>query len=355
VNNPSPEPSGPVTGKRMLNALQGIPVDRPPFWFMRQAGRYLPEYREIRGTAGGFLDLCYNPDFATEVTLQPIRRFGMDAAILFADILLVCDALGQGLSYQEGEGPVLEPIRTVEDINRLEPARCPEILSPVYDTVSKLSACLPAETTLIGFAGAPWTVAAYMVEGHGSKDFAVPRLWALRDAEGFAQLIDLIVDVTIEYLSQQIKAGAEAVQLFDSWAGLVPAASFDRWCIQPVKAITSALKQRHPDVPVIGFPRGAGPNLMGYMAKTGVDALSLDQSIDPKWAAQYVQPEGTLQGNLDPLSVVSGGDAMIDQAAQIMDAMAGGSLVFNLGHGLVPQTPPEHVEALSEWLRNWTR
>jgi uroporphyrinogen decarboxylase len=339
----------------MLSALQGKPVDRPPFWFMRQAGRYLPEYREIRGSAGGFLDLCYNSDFATEVTLQPIRRYGMDAAILFADILLVCDALGQGLSYQEGEGPVLEPIRFVEDIKRLDPARCPEVLSPVYDTVSKLSASLPPETTLIGFAGAPWTVAAYMVEGHGSKDFSIPRLWALRDPDGFAQLIDLIVDVTIDYLSQQIIAGVEVVQLFDSWAGLVPATSFDRWCIQPVKAITSGLKQKYPDVPIIGFPRGAGPNLMGYMTKTGVDAISLDQSIDPKWAAQYVQPEGVVQGNLDPLAVVSGGDAMINQAKEIMDAMAGGSMIFNLGHGFVPQTPPEHVAALSEWLKNWTR
>ncbi len=339
----------------MLSALQGKPVDRPPFWFMRQAGRYLPEYRDIRGSVGGFLDLCYNSDFATEVSLQPIHRYGMDAAILFADILLVCDALGQGLSYQEGEGPVLEPIRTVEDIKRLDSARCPEVLSPVYDTVSKLSASLPPETTLIGFAGAPWTVAAYMVEGHGSKDFSIPRLWALRDPDGFAQLIELIVNVTIDYLSQQIIAGAEVVQLFDSWAGLVPATSFDRWCIQPVKAITSALKQKYPDVPIIGFPRGAGPNLMGYMTKTGVDAISLDQSIDPKWAAQYVQPEGVVQGNLDPLAVVSGGDAMINQAKEIMDAMAGGSLIFNLGHGFVPQTPPEHVAALSEWLKNWTR
>ena len=321
---------------------------------MRQAGRYLPEYRQVRADMGGFLDLCYSPEFATEVTLQPIRRFGMDAAILFADILLVCDALGQDLSYQEGEGPVLAPIRKREDVARLDAARIHDTLSPVYETVSRLSKALPAETTLIGFAGAPWTVAAYMVEGHGSKEFPQPRLWTLRDPEGFQQLIDLLVDVTIDYLSRQIDAGAEAVQLFDSWAGLVPAAGFDRWCIQPVKAITAALKEKYPHIGVIGFPRGAGPQLIGYMEKTGIDAVSLDQSVPTCWAAQFVQPDGAVQGNLDPLSVVAGGDQMIAQAGQIMQDLAGGPFIFNLGHGFVPQTPPEHVEELSNWLKNWS-
>lgn len=355
MNNSPKDTAKPVSQKRMLSALQGNLTDRPPFWFMRQAGRYLPEYRAIREDVGGFLDLCYRPELAAEVTLQPIRRYDMDAAILFADILLVCDALGQGLSYQEGEGPVLEPIRRVEDLARLDIARCEEVLSPVYETVRQVRAGLPDETTLIGFAGAPWTVAAYMVEGHGSKDFAIPRLWALKDPAGFGQLIDLIVEVTIEYLSRQIEAGAEAIQLFDSWSGLVPAASFETWCVAPVKAITQALKAKYPDVAIIGFPRGAGPQLVDYMTKTGVDAVSLDQSVPAHWAAQHVQSTGAIQGNLDPLSVVAGGDAMIGQAQDIMTAMAGGPMIFNLGHGLVPQTPPEHVEELSNWLKNWSR
>lgn len=347
VNQTNPEPSA----KRMLAALQGNVTDRPPFWFMRQAGRYLPEYREVRSQAGNFLDLCYNSSLATEVTLQPIRRFGMDAAILFADILLVCDALGQGLSYQEGEGPVLDAIRSASDLTKLNTSNCDATLAPVYDTVSRLSQDLPKETTLIGFAGAPWTVAAYMVEGRGSKDFAEPRLFALRDPDGFQQLIDILVEVTIDYLSKQVQAGAEAVQLFDSWSGQVPAAGFDAWCVEPVRQITSALKEKYPGLPVIGFPRGAGPQLTTYMAKTGVDAVSLDQSMPVDWVAQNVQPTGAVQGNLDPLAVVAGGDAMIDQARGIVEALRAGPFVFNLGHGLVPQTPPEHVEALSTWLR----
>jgi len=339
------------SSKRMLAALQGHVTDRPPFWFMRQAGRYLPEYREVRSQAGNFLDLCYNSSLATEVTLQPIRRFGMDAAILFADILLVCDALGQDLSYQEGEGPVLDAIRSAEDLTKLNTNNCDATLAPVYDTVSRLSQDLPKETTLIGFAGAPWTVAAYMVEGRGSKDFAEPRLFALRDPDGFQQLIDILVEVTTEYLSKQVQAGAEAVQLFDSWSGQVPAAGFEAWCVEPVRKITAALKEKHPGLPVIGFPRGAGPQLTTYMTKTGVDAVSLDQSMPVDWVAQYVQPTGTVQGNLDPLAVVAGGDAMIDQARGIVEALHTGPFVFNLGHGLVPQTPPDHVEALSTWLR----
>ena len=347
----SSQPSSKASDKRMLAALHGQITDRPPFWFMRQAGRYLPEYRAIREDVGGFLELCYQPDLATEVTLQPIRRFGMDAAILFADILLICDALGQDLSYQEGEGPVLEPIRSANDLLRLDKARCDDVLAPVYETVSRLSKALPEATTLIGFAGAPWTVAAYMVEGRGSKDFSIPRLWALKDPEGFGRLIDLVTDVTIDYLSKQVEAGAEAIQLFDSWAGLVPATGFEKWCIAPVRKITAALKEKHPHLGIIGFPRGAGPQLVDYIARTGVDALSVDQSVPVDWAAKYIQSQGAVQGNLDPLAVVSGGEAMIGQAKEIVDGLSNGPMIFNLGHGLVPQTPPEHVGALSEWIK----
>ena len=340
--------------KRMLRALRGQQTDRPPFWFMRQAGRYLPEYREIRQNVSGFLELCYTPELATEVTLQPIRRYGMDAAILFADILLVCDALGQDLAFQEGEGPVLAPIRKIEDIDRLDAARCDETLSPVYETVRRLSKELPPVTTLIGFAGAPWTVACYMVEGHGSKDFAIPRLWALQDPDGFQQLIDLIVQVTIDYLSRQIDAGAEAVQLFDSWAGLVPAAGFGRWCVQPTAKIVAALKAKYPEVGIIAFPKGAGTLLDGFLLKTGADVLGIDHFTAVDWARDNLQSQGVLQGNLDPLAVVAGGDDMINQARHILETLSGKPHIFNLGHGFVPQTPPEHVEELSNFIKSWS-
>jgi uroporphyrinogen decarboxylase len=341
------------SGKRLIDALTGRGVDRPPFWFMRQAGRYLPEYRQIRAQVGDFLEMCYTPSAAAEVTLQPIRRYGMDAAILFADILLIPDALGQRLEYREGEGPVLDPIRDGIALAALDPDNIHRRLSPVYETVVRVAGALPEGTALIGFAGSPWTVASYMVEGHGSKEFQETRLWALRDPQGFGKLIDILTEATTQYLSRQIEAGAHAVQLFDSWSGVLSEDQFARWCTAPTRTITERLKQRHPNVPVIGFPRGAGAKTAGYVAATGIDGVGIDTSVAPGWAASAVQGKVAVQGNLDPLAVVAGGKAMESQARHILEALADGPFIFNLGHGIVPQTPPEHVGALAELIRNW--
>ncbi len=339
------------TEKRLLKALNKQSVDRPPFWFMRQAGRYLPEYREVRAQAGNFLDLCYSPEKATEVTLQPIRRYGMDAAILFADILLIPDALGQHLEYREGEGPVLAPITDTAALSQLTPEKIHDRLDPVYETVDRLSSALPDETALIGFAGSPWTVACYMVEGHGSKEFAAPRLWALQDEAGFQALIDILVESTVAYLSRQIDAGADAVQLFDSWAGVLSDDQFARWSIAPTKAIVDRLRESHPETPIIGFPRGGGSKSREYLLETGVNACGLDTAMSASWSAEALQPIAAVQGNLDPLTLVAGGDAMLNQARDILNALGGGPFIFNLGHGIVPQTPPEHVDELSALLR----
>ena len=341
------------SNKRLIKALRRENVDRPPFWFMRQAGRYLPEYREVRARAGDFLDLCYSPKLATEVTLQPIRRYGMDASILFADILLIPDALGQHLEYREGEGPVLDPIKDAKSLLGLKLDSIHATLGPVYETVSNLSAALPPETTLIGFAGAPWTVACYMVEGHGSKEFAAPRKWALQDEAWFQALIDLIVEATVQYLSRQIEAGAEVVQIFDSWSGVLSGDQFAKWSIAPTKEIVDRLKAAHPDVPIIGFPRGAGAKYADYVARTGVDAVSLDTAMPLDWSAENLQSKVAVQGNLDPLAVVAGGDAMERQAKAILNAFGQGPFVFNLGHGFVPETPPENVAILSDLIRDW--
>lgn len=343
----------PPSGRRLIDALNRRPVDRPPFWFMRQAGRYLPEYREIRAQVGDFLEMCYTPKAAAEVTLQPIRRYGMDAAILFADILLIPDALGQKLEYREGEGPVLAPVRDGAALAALKPERIHERLSPVYETVSRVAGALPAGTALIGFAGSPWTVASYMVEGHGSKEFQETRLWALRDPDGFGALIAMLVEATTDYLARQIEAGAHAVQLFDSWAGVLSEDQFERWSVAPTRAIIERLKRRFPDVPVIGFPRGAGAKSVDYVEATGVGGVGIDTAISPRWAAQALQGKAAVQGNLDPLAVVAGGRAMEEQAREILAALSDGPFIFNLGHGIVPQTPPEHVAALSDLIRSW--
>jgi len=347
------------SGKRMLRALAGEVLDRPPFWFMRQAGRYLPEYRATRAHAGDFLSLCYNPELAVEVTLQPIRRYHMDAAILFSDILVIPDAMGQALAYKEGEGPQLEPVRSAKDLDRLETGRITEHLQPVFETLKGLRKALPADVTLIGFAGAPWTVATYMVEGQGSRDFANAKSWAFTDEAGFARLINMLVDATTEYLLAQIEAGAEVIQIFDTWAGALSETEFEKWCIAPVAKIVANLRARYPDIPVIGFPRGAGAGYASFAAKTGVNAVSLDTSVPLEWARENVQRDNVqtscaVQGNLDPLLVVAGGEGMLREARRILETLGKGPFVFNLGHGFVPQTPPEHVEELSELIRNWS-
>jgi uroporphyrinogen decarboxylase len=343
----APEPPA----KPLLRALRGETLARPPFWLMRQAGRYLPEYRELRQRAGSFLAMCYAPELATEVTLQPVRRFGMDAAILFSDILVVPHALGQDLAFREGEGPVLQPVRSAADVAALPDGGFTDRLAPVYETVDRLAGLLPAETALIGFAGAPWTVATYMVEGGSSRDFAQAKGWAYRDPDGFAVLIDRLVEATTEYLSGQVAAGAEAIQLFDTWAGVLPEAAFRRWVIEPTRRIVAALRARHAAVPVIGFPRGAGLMYRAYFSETGVNALGLDTSVPCAIARKTLQPLGAVQGNLDPLLLVAGGSAMEAAVAAIREAFAGGPFVFNLGHGIVPETPVEHVARLAEILR----
>lgn len=341
--------------KPMLSVLGGRVVEPPPFWLMRQAGRYLPEYRAIRERVGGFLDLCYAPDLAAEVTLQPVRRFGTDAAILFSDILVVAHALGQRLDYVEGEGPRLDPIADAVALSRLSLARVDKVLEPVYETVGRVQAQLPAGVTLIGFAGAPWTVACYMVEGGGSKDFAAVKRFAWSDPAGFAALIDLLVEATVAYLLRQIAAGAEAVQLFDSWAGVLPEPSFRRWVIEPTRQVVTRLKAAAPAVPVIGFPRGAGLLYEAYASETGVDALGLDSMVPLDYARTVLQPRLAVQGNLDPVALLVGGGVLAREARAVLDALGGGPLVFNLGHGVVPETPPEHVAALVAMIRGWRR
>ncbi|MEQ8250401.1 MAG: uroporphyrinogen decarboxylase [Oceanibaculum nanhaiense] len=338
-------------GKRMLRALKGERLDKPPFWLMRQAGRYLPEYREIRSQAGGFLDLCFSPKLACEVTLQPIRRYGMDAAILFSDILIVPYGLGQGVAFKEGEGPVLDPVRNASDLSRLSLDGFHERVAPVYETVTRIAEALPKETTLIGFAGSPWTVATYMAEGGGSKEFVAVKRWAYGDPEGFGQLIDLLVEATVSYLSRQVEAGAEVLQLFDSWAGALPEPGFRRWCIEPTIRIVAALKARHPDIPIIGFPRGAGTLYVPYATETGIDAVSLDTTVSVAWAAEALQSKLPVQGNLDPILLVAGGDALDREVERILSGFSGGAHIFNLGHGVTQTTPPETVERLARRLR----
>jgi len=344
------EPSAPPA-KPFLRALAGETLARPPVWLMRQAGRYLPEYRAVRAGAGSFLDLCYNPELAAEVTLQPIRRYGLDAAILFSDILVVPHALGQALDYVEGEGPKLEPVTDAAGIARLSAGRLHEVLGPVYETVGRVAAALPAETALIGFAGAPWTVATYMVEGGGSKEYGVVKGLAYGEPETFGRLVDLLVEATAAYLLRQIAAGVETVQLFDSWAGVLPEAEFERWVIAPTRRIVDAVRAGAPGVPIIGFPRGAGLLYERYLAGTGVDALGLDTTVPPAWAAKTLQPKAAVQGNLDPVLLLTGGEPMLRAADAITGALGGGPFVFNLGHGVLQKTPPEHVAALVNHLR----
>ncbi|MBF5078195.1 uroporphyrinogen decarboxylase [Paracoccus sp. NBH48] len=339
--------------KLLLRALAGETLPTPPIWMMRQAGRYLPEYRATRAQAGDFLSLCYNPDLAAEVTLQPIRRFGFDAAILFADILLIPQALGADLWFVTGEGPRLSTVTSASDLARLKPAdQVDAQLAPVYETLRILSRELPRETTLIGFAGAPWTVATYMVAGRGTKDQGPAHLLKDQDRATFAALIDLITDATIHYLSRQIEAGAEVVKLFDSWAGSLKGQDFDDFAIAPAKRIIAALKARHPGVPVIAFPREAGERYVGFRAAVGADCVALDNSVSTDWAARHVQTEGCVQGNMDPRHMVTGGPELVAEAQRITRALRGGPHVFNLGHGITPDADPDNVARMIEAVRS---
>lgn len=339
--------------KLFLSALKGDPVSRVPFWYMRQAGRYLPEYMERRKTAGSFLDLCFSPDFAVEVTLQPLHRYQMDAAILFSDILVVPQALGQHLEFRQGEGPVLTPVDTADKINRLSMEGFHEHLAPVYETVNRLKTAIPETTTLIGFAGAPWTVATYMVQGHGSPDQAAARSLAYQEEDVFQGLMDLLVKATTEYLLKQIEKGAEVIQLFDTWAGNLPDDQFRKWAIEPVRKIVEAIRALHPEIPIIGFPRGAGCRYPEYIRATGVTAVSIDTTLPLDWVRDHIQPLCPVQGNLDPLLLVAGGAQMEKRVLEILDCLSGGPFIFNLGHGIVPQTPPEHVARVSEIVREY--
>lgn len=342
--------------KPLLRVLAGEPVWPPPLWLMRQAGRYLPEYRAIRAKVTDFIALCTTPELAAEVTLQPIRRYGFDAAILFSDILMLPWALGQGLAFRAGEGPVLPPLRDAAGLARLRPERVQAAVAPIIDTVRRVRIGLVEEgfshTTLIGFAGAPFTVACYMVEGSGSRDFAATRRLAYHDSALFHALLDTLVHATLTYLEAQVAAGAEVLMLFDTWAGLLPPAQFRVQVIEPTRQIVAQLRQRCPGVPVIGFPRLAGLMLSEYVTATGVDAVGLDTTADIALAARQVPDRVALQGNLDPFAVVAGGEAMAGQVHAILQAMHLRPLLFNLGHGIVPETPPEHVGALVEQVRS---
>ncbi|MEZ0226213.1 MAG: uroporphyrinogen decarboxylase [Alphaproteobacteria bacterium] len=331
----------------LIDALQGKTTRQVPFWLMRQAGRYLPEYRALRQQAGSFLNLCFTPDLAAEVTLQPLRRFNMDAAIIFSDILVIPHALGQQLDFVEGEGPRLGRLDTASlqyDASRL---------APVYEALRLVRRQLAPDKALIGFAGAPWTVACYMVQGRGDGAFESVKSAAVADPAAFEKLIALLTEATIEHLSAQIQAGADAVQLFDSWAGVLPEAEFAKWVIAPTRQIITALKKRHPATPVIGFPRQAGAFYARYAAETGIDGLGVDQFEDIEKTAQSVPPTLCLQGNLDPALLLKGGADMTSATESILNAMRGRPFIFNLGHGVIKETPPEHVATLSAIIRNF--
>lgn len=335
-----------MSKKPILRVLAGEILDSPPLWLMRQAGRYLPEYREVRARAGSFLDLCYRPELAAEVTLQPVQRYGMDAAILFSDILVICDALGQKVEFAEGSGPTLTPLRTADDLERLDPAGAAARYAPVLETVRRVKTALPDETALIGFAGAPWTVATYMIEGQGGSDFVAAKRMSHEDPVLFRRLIDILVEATVAYLIAQIDAGAELLQLFDSWAGALDESDFPAWSIAPTRAIVAAVKTARPGVPVIGFPRGAGAQYLAYAQQTGVDAVSLDFSVPLGWAASALPRRIALQGNLDPALLLVGGAPLDAAVDRIRRAMKDRPFIFNLGHGVMPATPPDHVTRL---------
>ena len=344
-----------AAAKPVLDLLRGRRQEQVPIWLMRQAGRYLPEYRKLRQQAKNFLDFCFTPDLAVEVTLQPMRRFGFDAAILFSDILVVPHALGQRVSFEEGEGPRLAPLRTADDVARLAKDGFAGRLAPVFETLRRLKRKLPPSVTLIGFAGAPWTVAAYMVEGRGGTGFEIAKRLAQENPALFGSLVDMLIEQTVIYLSAQVEAGAEVLQLFDSWAGDLTGPQRRIWSLEPLTRIVMALKTRHPETPVILFPRGSGGDYAEYAKIPGLAALSLDSAVPLDWAAKTLQPHAALQGNLDPALLVTGGKPMREAAVRILETLGRGRLIFNLGHGIVPETPPAHVGELVELVHDWRK
>ena len=341
-----------MSNKTILRALAGEVLPTPPIWMMRQAGRYLPEYRATRAQAGDFLSLCYNSELAAEVTLQPIRRYGFDAAILFADILLLPQAMGADLWFETGEGPRLSTINTLAGVQALKPKEeIHDKLAPIYETVRILARELPRETTLIGFAGAPWTVATYMIAGRGSKDQGAAHALKAADRATFQALMDAITAATIEYLSMQVLAGAEVIKLFDSWAGSLKGQDFIDFALTPTKQIIHALKARHPDLPIIAFPREAGQGYVGFAKATGADCVALDNSVSPEWGAANVQVDGCVQGNLAPEHMVTGGADLVRETRRVVDAFKGGAHIFNLGHGITPDANPDNVSRMIEAVR----
>ena len=339
--------------KPLLAALRGEVRQPPPLWLMRQAGRYLPEYRALRAKAGSFLDLCYDPEMAAEASLQPLRRFALDGVILFSDILVVAEALGMKLWFEEGEGPRLEAIRQGDTLPQFDAAQQGQHLAPVYEAMKRVVAAAPAEATVLGFAGAPWTLATYMVGGGRSRDFAAVKGWAYREPESFAQMIETVREAVAAHLIAQLDAGADAVQIFDSWAGALPESEFLLWCIKPMTRLVADVKAAHPRAPIIGYPRGAGVLHERFAAETGVDAISIDSTVSPAWAAACLQPKCAVQGNLDPVALLAGGAAQRSAACRIMEALGDGPFVFNLGEGVLPETPPVHVAALCDLVHHW--
>jgi uroporphyrinogen decarboxylase len=337
--------------KPILEVLAGHPQATPPVWFMRQAGRYLPEYHALRERAGSFLDLCFTPELATEVTLQPIRRFGFDAAILFSDILVVPHALSRSVTFEAGEGPRLEPLDDAAKLNGLSSAN-ETIFAPVYEAVRRVKRELPANVTLLGFCGAPWTVATYMIAGRSTPDQAPARLMAYREPQAFARMIDILVSVSSRYLIEQLRAGADAVQIFDTWAGVLPPSEFARWCIAPVQKIIANVRAKIPDAKIIGFPRGAGASLGTYVNQVPVNAVSIDWTAEPSFIREHVQCKVAVQGNLDPLALLAGGPALDRSIDEILKNFLEGPFIFNLGHGILPETPIAHVEQTLRRIRN---
>jgi len=337
--------------KSLLQVLDGHRQKIPPIWMMRQAGRYLPEYRNVRQQAGSFLDLCFNPKLAAEVTLQPVRRFQFDAAILFSDILVIPQALGQSVSFEAGEGPRLQPLEDLGGLAALHAEADQAILAPVYETIGLVKAALAPDTALIGFCGAPWTVATYMIAGRGTPDQAPARTFAYRQPEVFAQLIDILTRASVSYLVRQFQAGVDVVQIFDTWAGVLPPEEFDRWCIQPAQRIVTEVRRQIPGAKIIGFPRGAGTALTRYVEQVPLNAVGLDWTIDRTFARERIQSRVAVQGNLDPLALLAGGPALDRAVDAILEAFGGGPFIFNLGHGILPETPIAHVEQMVKRVR----